>query len=116
MHHKVRNRHHFEYWTDLSLVSRNDDPVEIPRKYLAEMLMDRIAACKTYQGSRYTDASALEYLVNSREKDLMHPNTRKQLEFLLTMLKERGEQETFRYIKQELLRGKPFPWEEIKEE
>ena len=116
MHHKGRNRHHFEYWTDLSPVTRNYDAVEIPRKYLAEMIMDRIAACKTYQGSKYTDASALEYLMNSREKDLMHPSTRKQLEFLLTMLKEQGEGETFRYIKKELLRGKPFPWEEHAEE
>lgn len=90
--------------------------MEVPRKYLAEMVMDRIAACKTYQGDKYTDASALEYLIKSREKDLMHPTTRKQLEFLLTMLSERGEKETFRYIKNKLLRGEPFPWEEKTEE
>ena len=51
MHHKGRNRHHFEYWTDLSPVTRNYDAVPMPRKYLAEMIMDRIAACKTYQGA-----------------------------------------------------------------
>ena len=50
MHHKGRNRHHFEYWTDLSLVSRNYDPVEIPRKYLAEMIMDRIQRHLNEQG------------------------------------------------------------------
>ena len=116
IHHKGRNKHHFEYWTDLSPVTRNYDAVEMPRKYLAEMIMDRIAACKIYQGPAYTDASALNYLLNSREKDLMHPNTRRQLEFLLTMLKDRGERDTFHYIKENLLGGKPFPWEEKTEE
>ena len=116
MHHKGRNRHHFEYWTDLSPVTRNYDAVEMPRKFLAEMVMDRIAACKTYQGEKYNDASALAYLLSSREKDLMHPTTRKQLEFLLTMLKEQGEKETFHYIKYHLLRGTPFPWEEKAED
>ena len=115
IHHKGRNKHHFEYWTDLSPQTLNYDPVVMPRKYLAEMVMDRIAACKTYQGEKYTDASALEYLLKSREKDLMHPETRKQLEYLLTMLKEQGEEATFRHIK-ELLRGKNFPWETNTEE
>ena len=112
MHHKGRNRHHYEYWTDMNAVSRNYEPIPMPRKYLVEMVMDRRAACMTYQGSAYTDGSALAYLENSREKDLMHPQTLKELHFLLTMLKEQGERETFRYLKENVLAGKPFPWEE----
>ena len=50
MHHKGRNRHHYEYWTDMSPMTRNYDPIPMPRRYLAEMVMDRIAACRTYQG------------------------------------------------------------------
>lgn len=49
MHHKGRNKHHFEYWTDINPATRQYEPVEMPRRYLAEMVMDRIAACKTYQ-------------------------------------------------------------------
>ena len=112
MHHKGRNRHHFEYWTDLSPVTRNYDPVPMPRKFLVEMVMDRRAACMTYQGSRYTDGSAIAYLMSSREKDLMHPQTLKELRFILEMLREKGEKETFHYIKHHILKGKPFPWEE----
>ena len=41
----------------------------------------------------------------------MHPNTERQLAYILTMLRDRGEAETFRYLKEEILRGKPFPWE-----
>lgn len=116
MHHKGRNRHHFEYWTDLNRETGRYDAVPMPRRYLAESVMDRIAACKVYQGARYTDGAALEYFLKSRERDLIHPRTRREMEFLLTLLKEQGERETFRYIKYQLLRGKPFPWEETMEE
>ena len=55
MHHKGRNRHHYEYWTDMHPVTKNYEPIPMPRKYLVEMVMDRIAACRTYQGKDYTD-------------------------------------------------------------
>ncbi len=113
MHHKGRNRHHYEYWTDMSLETGRYESVPMPRKYLAEMVMDRIAASKTYQGKAYTDASPLKYLNASLERLLMHPRTKKELEYILAMLSEKGEKETFRYIRQELLKGKPFPWEQV---
>ena len=112
MHHKGRNRHHFEYWTDISPVSRQYEPMPIPRKYLAEMIMDRRAACMTYQGKAYTDGSALAYLEKSLERTRMHPQTLKELTFMLTMLRDEGEKKTFSYIKNHLLKGKPLPWEE----
>lgn len=114
MHHKGRNRHHYEYWTDMSPQTRRYEAVEMPRKYLVEMVMDRRAACMTYQGKDYQPSSPLEYFEKSRERTLMHPNTQRQLEYILTMLAERGEQETFRYLRREVLGGKPFPWEEIR--
>lgn len=115
MHHKGRNRHHWEYWTDLSLETRRYEAVHMPRKYLAEMVMDRIAACKTYQGEAYTDASALAYLENSREQHLIHPDTRRELAHILTILKEQGEKTMYDYVKNSVLKGKPFPWEETEE-
>ena len=112
MHHKGRNRHHYEYWTDMNKQTRHYESMPMPRKYLAEMVADRIAACKVYEKENYTPASPLNYLHRSVEKDLLHPQIRQTLEFLLTMLKEQGEKETCRYIRQEMLKGKPFPWEE----
>ena len=109
MHHKGRNRHHYEYWTDMNRQTRNYESVEMPRRYLVEMVMDRRAACMTYQGKNYTDGSALKYFMSSRERELMHPNTRIQLEHILTMLQDKGEKETFRYLRQVVLKGKPFP-------
>ena len=113
MHHKGRNRHHYEYWTDMNRFTRVYESVPMPRRYLVEMVMDRIAACRTYQGGAYTDASALTYFDKSAEKWLMHEETRKQLSHILTMLRDKGEKETFRYLRKEVLAGKPFPWEEM---
>lgn len=111
MHHKGRNRHHYEYWTDMNPQTHRYEPVAMPRKYLAEMVMDRRAACMTYQGKNYHPGSELEYLEKSREHLLMHPETLRQLEYVLAMLRDRGEKETFRYLRQEVLKNKPFPWE-----
>lgn len=112
MHHKGRNRHHYEYWTDLNLQSGQYESLPMPRRYLVEMVMDRRAACMTYEGSAYTDASAWNYFANSRERRLMHPQLQRELGFLLEMLRDKGEAETFHYIRQCVLPGKPFPWEE----
>ena len=111
MHHKGRNRHHYEYWSDMSPVTKVYEPVPMPRKYLVEMVMDRRAACKVYQGENYTDGSALAYFEKSRERVLMNEKTRQELTFLLTMLKEQGEKATFHYMRNHVLKGKPFPWE-----
>ena len=102
MHHKGRNRHHYEYWTDMNRQTKCYESVPMPKRYLAEMVMDRIAACKTYEGKAYTQASALNYFLKSRERELMHPKTREELEALLRMLSDRGEGETFRSIRQML--------------
>ena len=111
MHHKGRNRHHYEYWTDMNMERRVYESVPMPRKYLVEQVMDRRAACIVYQGKNYTPASPLEYFLKSRERSLMHPQNQQELEHILTMLRDKGEKVTFRYLKQEVLRGKPFPWE-----
>ena len=111
MHHKGRNRHHYEYWTDMDKVTKSYQSVPVPRKYLAEMVADRIAACKVYEGKGYDTGSPLRYLMGSREKDLMHPKTRQELEYLLSMLQDKGEKETLSYIRRQVLKNAPFPWE-----
>lgn len=109
LHHKGRNKHHYEYWMDYSAVKCDTiiAPVEMPKKYVAEMIMDRIAASKVYAGDSYTSKFPLEYY--NRSKDIMwiiHDKTKEQMEFLLTMLAEKGEKETFSYIKNVFLKEK----------
>lgn len=99
MHHKGRNRHHWEYWTDYSIDKRAYVAMPIPRRYIAEMLCDRIAASKIYQGEAYTDAAPLEYLLAGKAHDAMHPDTRAALERFLTQLRDEGEAAMFRALR-----------------
>lgn len=99
IHHKGRNKHHFEYWTDYNPVSKLVEPVEMPINYVAEMFCDRVAAGKIYNGDKYTDDSPLEYFMKAKHRRVIHPKTSDLLESLLTMLKDYGEEYTFAYLK-----------------
>lgn len=105
LHHKGRNKHHFEYWIDYSLKGGPGGmaPAPMPKRYIVEMMMDRIAAGKVYLKEAYTDGSPLAYYKKGKDPLWMHDFTRKNLERLLTMLADRGEKETFSYIKREFL-------------
>lgn len=105
LHHKGHNRHHFEYWIDYCL--KPDGGVYIggckmPMKYVAEMFCDRIAACKIYLGDKYTDAAPYDYFIRSKEHILIHPETSEQIERMLLVLKERGEDAAFAYVRERL--------------
>ena len=112
MHHKGRNRHHYEYWTDLDPVTKRYAPVPMPRNYLAEMFIDRVAACMVYHGERYLDSDALEYYLKASETRLMHPDTARKLLFLLQKLADDGEDAAFAFVKDVVLTGKPFAEED----
>lgn len=107
LHHKGRNKHHFEYWTDVSTKEQNWKivGVKMPINYLVEMVMDRIAASKIYQGKNYTDASPYEYFARNKDYLVMHPETKAMLDKILLMLKEKGERKTFAYIRKLLKKG-----------
>ena len=79
MHHKGRNKHHFEYWTDVSKDKSCLAGVKMPPRYLAEMVADRVAASKIYKGKNYTDAASLEYLKSSRNYTFMHTLSHKHI-------------------------------------
>ena len=107
LHHKGRNRHHFEYWLDLS-----DDPgmrlkpAPMPTRFVLEMLCDRIAASKTYKGAAYQDTDPLAYYERSKGYVIMHPETRALLEKLLVTLAQEGEQAVIKLAKEIAKSGK----------
>ncbi len=108
MHHKGRNRHHFEYWYDYNDMEAPGRliPVPMPDRYIAEMVIDRMAASKVYEGRNYTSASPWTYYMcrDGRADGLLHPKTRQTLERLLKMLAEEGEERTLACIKRELVK------------
>lgn len=99
LHHKGRNRHHYEYWMDYNPKTKRMEPVEMPIKYFKEMFCDRVAASKIYQGKNYTTAHPLQYFQNAKGRIIIHPNTSELLEKMLTVLKEQGEDEAFRQLR-----------------
>jgi len=99
LHHKGRNRHHFEYWTDYNRTTRKVEPVKMPYNYVAEMFCDRVAASKIYNKDAYTDSHPLKYFERSKSTRFIHPETSDELEELLVMLSQKGEDETFAYLK-----------------
>ncbi|MBE6734645.1 MAG: catalase [Ruminococcaceae bacterium] len=99
MHHKGRNRHHFEYWTDYNPRTKLVEPVEMPLNYVAEMFCDRVAASKIYNGKTYKDSDPLEYFLKAKARRVIHKKTSEELENLLTMLRDKGEKDTFAYLK-----------------
>ena len=106
LHHKGRNRHHFEYWIDVSL-NKEEGLVgnKMPVCYVAEMLCDRIAACEVYRGKNYTSGAPMEYYEFTKKYITIHPETRALLEKLLTILKDEGEDAAYAYIRKLLKKG-----------
>lgn len=100
LHHKGRNRHHFEYWTDYKPSERKVLPVKMPLKFVIEMFCDRVAASKIYQGKNYNENHPYEYFLRGKPNRVIHEETSDLLESLLIMLRDKGEKATFKYIKE----------------
>lgn len=99
LHHKGRNKHHFEYWSDYDIQTHEIKPVPMPLKYIAEMFCDRVAASKIYQGENYTSSHPIEYFMKSKATRPIHPETSDILENLLRILAEKGEDAAFAEIR-----------------
>lgn len=96
LHHKGRNKHHWEYWLDF-----NSDGIyacKMPTNYVIEMFCDRVAASQIYQKEKYTDSSALNYYLQGRDHMIIHPETDQLILHLLIYLSEHGLDETIDHI------------------
>ena len=107
LHHKGRNKHHYEYWIDLEADrSKGLQGMKMPMKYVIEMYVDRLAASKIYAKETYTDNDALNYYQRTWKYMTIHPDSRRLLERLLIMNSKYGEDKTFSYIRKIVLAGK----------
>lgn len=102
MHHKGRNRHHFEYWTDYNPQTKIVEPIKMPLNYVVEMFCDRVAASKIYNGKAYKDTDPLNYFLKSKARRIINKETSDTLEGFLEMLAEKGEDFTFAHIKEKV--------------
>ena len=105
LHHKGHNKHHAEYWQDIQ-PNGTTEPIDMPLLYLAEMVCDRVAACKVYLKDKYTASSAREYYDSHQYENKFSIETRKAIKFWLYYLAHYGEEKTFAKLKEEIKKEK----------
>ena len=72
-HHKGRNPHHYEHWTDN--YDKGTTCIKMPFKYATEMFCDYVSAGRAYMGKNFTWDSELKWWENKKEIAKMHPMT-----------------------------------------
>lgn len=107
MHHKGRNKHHFDYWIDYGLnCPTKIKGVDMPRRYIAELVCDRVAASMIYNRGNYDDTFPYKYFKRGEDQLwFVSENTKRDIGFLLTMVAEKGHEKTFKFIKNKYLKG-----------
>lgn len=88
MHHKGRNKHHYEYWTDN--YDNGTTCIEMPFIYTVEMLCDYLGAAHAYWGKKFTYKAEYEWWLKKSKVAKMHTKTKK---FITTILKAMSDYE-----------------------
>lgn len=70
LHHKGRNKHHYEYWYDYTAPEQT--PI-IPYKYTVEMICDTLAAGIVYRGKNWTNSWQKEYWERTSKDARLNP-------------------------------------------
>ena len=70
--------------------------------YTVDYTADGMRVYLQHAPARGTDDAPLAYYERSKHHYLLHPETRAELEQLLTMLAQQGEDATFRYLRRSL--------------
>lgn len=97
LHHKGRNKHHWEYWVDFT--SKGIIAAPMPIKYIAEMFCDRVAATMVYEGDNFNNQGPLKYYHKTRFYYVIHEETDSILKDMLEHLANSTLDETLKYIK-----------------
>ena len=98
LHHKGRNKHHYEYWYDYE--APNETP-KMPFKYFLEMICDTLSAGMTYQGKNWTKEYQLAYWNRTKDRVRMDESQKIALGKVYERIAEKGLKEVLKkkYIK-----------------
>lgn len=98
MHHKGRNKHHYEYWQDY--FDQGGIALEMPLTYKKEMICDYIGAGRAYHGKAFTVEKEYEWWQNKKAKPVaMHKNDLAFLDEFFEMYMHHGEAAAFEWLK-----------------
>ena len=98
LHHKGRNKHHFEFWQDVvdangvPVKKANDIvPLQMPYEYALEMICDTIAASRAYNGKKFSYALLANWWSRRHKAPInMHPQTLRFCDAMYEALKTAG--------------------------
>jgi hypothetical protein len=79
-HHKGRNPHHYEYWTDS--YDSGTTCIKMPFKYAKEMFCDYIAAARAYMGKDFGWKAEFAWWEKKKQTAKMHPMTMEYIDNL----------------------------------
>ena len=89
LHHKGRNKHHYEYYQDN--FDKGGEPLLMPYKYSVEMLCDYLGAGHAYWGKNFTYKGELAWWENKKSNPLaMHPINKAFISQALEEINENG--------------------------
>lgn len=92
LHHKGRNRHHYEYWQDN--FDKGGIPLQMPFKDALELVCDYIGAGMAYGKDNFTYQGEYEWWRKKCSKPIaMHPQTRLFVEMMLKNMADHGNNE-----------------------
>lgn len=91
LHHRGRNKHHLEYWSDLD--APNKYPV-MPYKYTVEMMCDMISASIVYAGKDWSIDKQMKYWENKRKTAPLNDKIDKFVTEVYVQIKENGINKT----------------------
>ena len=102
LHHKGRNKHHFEYWEDMSKSKRFG--VFLPYKYMVEAVCDKISAGMVYAGDKWNQREPYEYWTNVEKKAPVekHPGSIEFMDIVTKKIADEGLDSAInrKYLKQ----------------
>lgn len=99
LHHKGRNKHHFEYWYDFN--TTNNTPI-MPYKYFVELICDNVSACLSYKGKNASLDDQLNYFINRKDLEYMNEDMKNTIIKIYTKLAKDGINKTInkKYLKE----------------
>ena len=103
LHHKGRNKHHWEYWIDHT--PNGMGGLKMPVHYVVEMFCDRVVASMIYYKENYTNRTALDYFERGEGEYIMHEETKALLREMLEYLANTDDLEnTVKMIRKDILK------------
>ena len=97
LHHRGRNRHHFEYWLEnvdengASLLPSNTvRPLLMPYQYALEMVCDSIAANRAYNGKKFSVETLFAWWTNRGSQHTLHPAVKKFCNELYELMRSKN--------------------------